>query len=140
MTNALLMNIFMMSEPHSMPVITNPLTENKTNKSSKEKSYLKAAQSNAKQARTEMKHGGEALKIAETSESQKFIRIAHWHFERCAVKAGKAEKYFLAAQKILASRTRREYCRLRALEMSELAIRSHYLESTIFAENHLTIN
>ena len=140
MINTFLMNAFMMSETLSKSLPKFSSTEINAVQNSKEKSYLKAARQNANEARAEMSHGVEAQAIAEASGDQNFNKIAHWHFELCTNKANKAEKYFLAAQQILTSRRRREYCRLRAVEMSQLGARAHFLESSIFADNHLTIN
>lgn len=139
MINTLLVNVFMMTDPLAKPLTKLPSMENAEKKVSKEKTYLKAARQHADQARTDMKHGIEAQETAEKTGNPNFVRIAHWHFERCTTKSVKAEKYFLAAQKSLASRKRREYCRLRSIEMNQMAARAHYLENMLFSENHLTI-
>jgi hypothetical protein len=85
---------------------------------------IRAARRFALEAEIEFNRGREAKALAEALEDESFLKIAVWHFARCAEKARRAETNFLFAQKSQTRLTRRNYCRVKAGEMAKFIARA----------------
>ena len=97
---------------------------------------VEKAEQFAEIAEQELRHGGEAIKLAKENKSNELRTIAEWHFRRCMEKARLAKREFSKARKLLTNAKRGEDCRLKVERMSEIMVQAKRDLGAISAETN----